>query len=454
MLDTLPLELDPQLVTPAPVPAVEAEPRVRWSLATRVAFRFCALYFTSYVLFTQMISSLLPLPGPGNGVPALESLGFVQRVVNWVGVHVVRISTPISFRGSGSGDKLVDWLLVLTLLMAAVAGTTIWSVLDRRRDNYLALHKWFRLFLRLSLAATLVTYGTIKAIPVQMPYPNLTRLVEPYGNFSPMGVLWYSIGASRAYEIFTGCAELSAAILLFVPRLATLGALIALADSIQIFTLNMTYDVPVKLFSFHLILMSLVLLAPEASRLVNVLVLDRTAGPSTQPPLFRGRRAAGIALALQLAFGAYVVGMGFYGSWQGWKLYGGGAPKPALYGIWNVERMQIDGVTRSPLLTDWGRWRRVIVQNTASMSFQRMDDTVTGYPAAFDMNAKTITLTKPADKNWKATFSVTQPDAERLVLDGQMDGHKVRMDTRLFDRNNFLLVKSGFRFVQEVPFNR
>ena len=115
----------------------------------------------------------------------------------------------------------------------------------------------------------MVSYGTAKAIPLQMPAPGLTRLLEPYGNFSPMGVLWYSIGASRPYEIFAGCAELLGGILLFVPRLALLGALVALAVSVQIFTLNMTYDVPVKLFSFHLILMSLVLIAPEVSRLLE-----------------------------------------------------------------------------------------------------------------------------------------------------------------------------------------
>jgi len=453
MLDTIPVELDTHVVT-APVPAAELEPRVRWSLLTRVAFRFCALYFTMYVLFTQMISSLLALPGSGIGVPPLESFSIVQRVLNFVGVHILRISYPISFRTSGSGDKTVDWILAFTLLLVAAAGTGAWSIVDRRRDNYVRLNAWFRLFLRLALATTMVSYGTAKAIPLQMPYPNLTRLLEPYGNFSPMGVLWYSIGASRPYEMFAGTAELVAAIFLFVPALATLGALVALADCIQIFMLNMTYDVPVKLFSFHLILMSVVLLAPEASRLLNVLVFNRRAEPSTQPPLFRRRRASRIALGLQLAFGAYVLGLSFFGAWQSWKTFGGGAPRPPLYGIWNVEQMQIDGVTRSPLLTDWGRWRRLVVQNATALSFQRMDDSFTGYPAAFDMNAKTITLTKPADKNWKATFAFSQPDPERLVLDGQMDGHRVRMETRLFDRNNFLLVKTGFHFVQEAPFNR
>src|SRR6202008_2643494 len=87
------------------------------------------------------------------------------------------------------------------------------------------------------------------------------------------------------------------AILLFVPRLTTLGAIVCLADTVEIFTLNMTYDVPVKLFSFHLILLSLFLLAPDARRLANVLVLNRTAGPSTLLPLGRTARRRRIALA-------------------------------------------------------------------------------------------------------------------------------------------------------------
>ena len=57
----------------------------------------------------------------------------------------------------------------------------------------------------------------------------------------------------RSYEIFAGCAETLGGILLLTPRTTTLGALVCLADMIQVFMLNMTYDVPVKLFSFHLI---------------------------------------------------------------------------------------------------------------------------------------------------------------------------------------------------------
>src|SRR5262249_44254154 len=146
---------------------------------------------------------------------------------------------------TGSGDKTIDWIHAFLLLVLCALVTLAWSIVDRRRASYASLHKWFHVFLRFAAGTTMVGYGMVKAIPLQMPAPNLTRLLEPYGSFSPMGVLWYSIGASFPYERFAGSMELTAAVLLFIPRLWMLGAMVLVADSVQIFTLNMTYDVPV-----------------------------------------------------------------------------------------------------------------------------------------------------------------------------------------------------------------
>jgi len=218
--------------------------------------------------------------------------------------------------------------------------------------------------------------------------------------------------------------------------------------------LNMTYDVPVKLFSFHLMVMSLVLLAPDASRLMNVLVLNRPAGPSTEPPLVRGRRGLRALVALQLVFGAYAVALNSYAAWTHWYEYGGGAPRSPLYGLWNVEELSIDGQVRSPLITDYGRWRRAIFQSPNAMTFQRMDDTFAGFIAGFDTNIQTLTLRKQPDKSLAGTLAIHRANTEELVLDGDMDGRKVRMRLRRIDRASFLLVSRGFHWVQEYPFNR
>jgi hypothetical protein len=447
-LETRPDTLPDAATAPIADAVSEPETQPRWSLATRIAFRLCFLYFSLYVVSTQMLGGLLPF-----GVSNLASTGFMQRIVTWVGTHVFRIGYQYSFQTTGSGDKTVDYLLASTLLMAAAGATAIWSIVDRRRPNYRALNKWFRVFLRFAVGATMLGYGMVKAIPLQMPAPGLTRLLEPFGNFSPMGVLWASIGASKSYEIFAGCMELLAGVLLFIPQLATLGALVTFADSVQIFTLNMTYDVPVKLFSFHLILMSLVLIAPEMSRIANVLIFNRTAAPSQQPPLFRRRRLALIAVAIQLGCGAYLVLDEYTGARQAWFQRGGGAPKTALYGIWNIETMTIDGQTRSPLVTDYARWRRLLIQSPTAITFQRMDDTVLTYGAKLDMTARTIAVTTAPNKA-AGTLTFQRPEPGRLILDGTVDGRAIHIETRQFDLNKFLLLTRGFNWIQERPFNR
>jgi hypothetical protein len=448
MLPSSPLDVAVIDAPPEPGAATEEVPQLRWGLATRVTFRLSFLYFTLYVVSTQMLGGLLPF----NWVRNLGGTAFMRWVITWTGSHVFHLS-QIPFAPSGSGDKLVDFLQAFCLLMTAVAATVVWSVVDRRRPNYRALNKWFRVFLRFSLGTTMIGYGMAKAIPLQMPAPQLQRLLEPYGNFSPMGVLWYSIGASKGYEMFAGFMELTCGVLLFVPQLATLGAMLTFCTAVQIFTLNMTYDVPVKLFSFHLILMALTLIAPEASRVAKVLVFNRTAGPSAQPPLFRRRSLALAALALQLGYAGYIVLDAYGGASQAWWQRGGGAPKPPLYGIWNIERMTIDRHTRSPLVTDYGRWRRVLFPAIGGITFQRMDDTFLGYTARIDMAAKTIAVTSgpqvPA-----GILKFQQPDPEHLILDGSLDGHAIHMEARLFDPNTFLLLSRGFNWIQERPFNR
>jgi uncharacterized membrane protein YphA (DoxX/SURF4 family) len=434
---------------------LQAEPgttqSASWSLTTRIAFRFCFIYFGLYCLLTQVSTGLVPLPNID--IPDPSTLWPTRQIVTWTAVHLFGISKPLVYF-SGSGDKIFDWVLLVVMIALSALATAIWSVVDRRRENYVTLYKWFRLVIRICLAGQMFGYGWSKAVPLQMPFPYLTRLLEPYGNFSHMGVLWASIGASPAYEIFAGCAEMLGGILLVIPRTTTLGALVCLVDMTQVFMLNMTYDVPVKLLSFHLILLSLFLLAPDLRRLANLFFLNRGAGPSTQPPLFATPHANRIAIAMQIVIGVWLMGMNAYGSWTGWHLYGGGRPKSALYGIWDVDQLTIDGQLRSPLLGDYGRWRRVVFDFPEFVSFQRMDDSFVGYRVEIDTNSNTLVLTKSGDKNWKANFAFQRIVPDQLILDGQMDGRKVRMKLQLLDRKNYLLVSRGFHWVQENPVNR
>ena len=214
-----------------------------------------------------------------------------------------------------------------------------------------------------------------------------------------MGVLWAQVGASPAFERFTGIVELSAGILLFIPGLGLLGAVVSLLASTFIFVLNMTYDVPVKLFSFHLVVMSLLLLAPHRTRLLNMFVFNRPASPLTESPLIRRPIGRRVIVGLQLALCVWLVYSNLADSIQARTRYGSTAPKPPLYGIWEIETMAIDGHVRSPLTTDYNRWRRLVISTSTALSFQRMDDTFVAYRVEVDADTRSMRLSMRPGRN-------------------------------------------------------
>jgi hypothetical protein len=323
----------------------EINPEPRWSLTTRIAFRFAFTYFVLY-----------SIPFPAGSLPFTSAIvekydKFWQAIVPWVGKHVLGLSYDITVFTNGSGDTTYNYVQVLCFLTLAVLATVIWSALDRRRSHYERLYQWLRIYVRFSLASAMIGYGAIKIIPLQMPAPSLTRLIEPYGDSSPMGLLWTFVGASKGFEICTGCAEMLGGVLLIAPRTSLLGALICLADTTMIFLFNMCYDVPVKLYSFHLLMMSGFLLAPDIGRLTNLFLFNRRVEAVKLSPLSRRNWLNRSALALQILFGVFLIGSNFYEIRQQANSRGAFGPKPPLYGIWTVEEFSVDGQVRPPLLT-------------------------------------------------------------------------------------------------------
>jgi len=441
------MQLDAQAVTQAEEP--EADTRPRWQVAKRIAFRYTFVYFLLY----SFPFPLQHIPYLGGYISRYYSLLW-QSVVPWVGKHILRVSYDIPIAMSGSGDKTYDWVQNFCFLTLAALATIVWSLLDRKRISYQKLHQWFTLYMRFVLAGWMIVYGAMKAIPTQMPRPFLTRLIEPYGDFSLMGVLWSFMGASPAYTSITGTIELVGGILLIFPRTTILGAIVSFIAMVQVFILNMCYDVPVKLFSFNLVLMSVFLLAPHMGRMMKVLLLNRATEPAPVHPFFERRWLNRSLLIAQIAFGLYLVGMNMYGSYEGYNRYGTGAPKPPLYGIWMVEDYNINGEVKPPLLTDEARWQRVIIQNQSGLVIQPMRGANVFYRSQLDMENKTLSLGKATDQEWKADFTFEETEPGQMKLTGAMDGNRIEAKLVRFDETQYLLNSRGFHWIQERPFNR
>jgi hypothetical protein len=420
-----------------------------WSLAKRVGFRFAFAYFVLYLLPFPI--SRLPIPGN----PAQYWGKLSEALALWTETHLFGLPAPVPIVPTGSGDTMAAFAENANWLMLALGIALVWSILDRRRARYERLDQWLHVYVRFGLATIMFGYGFAKIIPTQMPAPTLERLVQPWGEFSPMGVLWSFMGFSSVYQIFTGIGEALGAFLLVFRRTATLGALILVGVLANVALLNYTFDVPVKLFSTNLLLMAMFVAAPDAKRLFDVLVRNRVALPRVMPPLFARRGVSRAAAVVTGLFVAYVMSTNL---WQGVGYYrqsiGPNAPKSALYGIWDVESFTKNGVERPPLLSDSLQLRRIVFGGLNRATFRTMSDSVERYTIQIDSTANTIALASRFDPKLKRTMSWQKPDSNHLVLAGQVSGDSVVMRLRRFDEKRFLLTNRGFKWIQELPFNR
>lgn len=412
-----------------------------------VALRFCVVYFLAYALVTQIVGGMFLLPT--FSLPALGTVWPLRDLTLWVTEHVAGVAPPIVYAGN-SGDTAFHWVQTALLLVCAAAATAVWSLADRRPTIDARLHAWFRLFLRFAVAAQMFYYGMAKVIPSQFPPPSLVTLVTPVGHLSLSDLLWTFIGASTPYQIITGLAEVLAGVLLLMPKTTPLGALVALVDMLQVFLLNMTYDFGLKQISFHLLLMSAFLLAPDLRRLSTALVGSGPVPARSEPPLFRTPRANRTAQLVQLAFGLYLVVMFGVVSLRFHDAPGGpGAPKSPLYGIWDVEQLSIDGAAGPVALNDYDRqWRRVIFDAPDVAVFQRLDDSFARYRVATDAGARTLSLGKGRSRSWNATFTVARPSPDELLLRGGMDNRAIEVRLRRVGLDTFRLLNSRFRWVR------
>ncbi len=353
---------------------------------------------------------------------------------------------------AGSKDTTYVYVQVLCYLVIAGVATVIWSLLDRRRRNYEWLHKWFTVYLRLDLAATMIPYGVAKLVPAQFPPPSLSKLVETYGESSPMGLMWTFMGASRMYSFFGGATEVLAGLLLVVPRLATLGALVCIGVMSNVLMLNLGYDIPVKLGSIHLILIAGFVVIPDLKRLADFFVFNRRVEPAPARPLFRRPWLSRTAVALQVAFGLVLLAYNLDHTGRRTQQAMQARSTAPLYGIWLVDEFKINGEALPPLLTDPIRWRRIIVESAEDAGVQPMSGPVQYRYLHLDRQNHKFTLTGNGSK--RAEFAYENPQPDVLILTGKIGEQPVSAMLHKEDESTFLLNSRGFHWIQEFSVNR
>jgi uncharacterized membrane protein YphA (DoxX/SURF4 family) len=343
------------------------------------------------------------------------------------------------------------WYLVVILLTVLIG--TIFTVADRHRKQYERLYGWFLLILSYYLAFILFSYGIGKLFHLQFPEPGLSRLFNTYGQSSPMRLVWTFMGASATYTVFAGASETIAGILLLFRRTRTVGALVSFGVMFNVFMLNMSYDIPVKLFSFQLVVISIYIAARNWRRLYAFFFTEQAVPAPATRSLVKSKTGWWVLVAFQVLFGGYVIISGVMGSMDSRKQYGEERVKSPLYGVYNVDHFVMNGDTIVDRLSDTVRWKRIIFDYPNFTPITMMNDRIRSFGTEIDTVAQTIMFTARGEDEEADAFSYERSE-DQLLLKGVMNKDTLQVSLIPYDLSRFGLFNRGFHWVNERPYNR
>jgi hypothetical protein len=425
---------------------LSSESSLNWSSVQKIAFRFCFIFF---------ILNTFPFP-----ISELRVVGdFIKtpyediwtKVINIVGKLFLGLS-DITVRPNGSGDTTWNWVQVFSTLVFSVIGCVIWSILDKKRPNYQALSFWNTLYLRYYLAIAMLTYGIFKIVPAQFGEITGYNLSQQVGDMSPMRLLWIFMAYSTKYQFFAGFMECLAGVLLLFRRTTLLGALLSIGVVVNVFAMNMCFDVPVKLFSFSLVLIGIYLIAPDISRLFNFFILQNpTEAPPQYQPAFlkkKGYKIGRLVLKTLVILGFVVpLVMQILEIQEETKA----APLSDFYGRYVVAKHLKNNVEVT--LIDTLRWEKLFIDRQDSSNVMYATNEM-GLRTKILFEKDDSTKTIMGSDSTKYQFTYQHPDSIHLNLRGIIGTDSVHIELLKRKKKEFLLVKRGFHWINEYPFNR
>lgn len=336
---------------------ITADPLQGWSEKEKAVFRFFFLFF---------ILQSLPI-----------SIDFFKVIVgiNWfhIGYGDIFNLTRLSAKFIPGTDSFINWIIVAVL---ALIGSIAWGRSVYKSQDYPTLYYWLRVVVRYRLAIGIIGYGFIKFFPLQSPFPSISNLNTAYGDFTGWKIFSMSLGIVPGYEAFLGSIEIIAGLLLFFRKTASVGALIIIVFTGNVFISNLAYGGGEFVYSFYLISLAIFVFSFDAIRIYRLISLERPTEPNKFKPVFTARQKT-IRLVIKTLVIFFFVFLYGFKTYSGYRADQYQFPRtaglPQAAGLYNVTEFRINNKVLPYSATDSVRWKDVVFEkwNTISIRSNR-----------------------------------------------------------------------------------
>jgi hypothetical protein len=360
-----------------------------------------------------------------------------------------------------------NWGLILII---ALLGGLVWSLVDRKRGEYGDLYYWLRVALRYRLAIGMIGYGVLMLAHLLFASPTLSDLNTNYGDFLPWKIYYLTMGAASAhYEQALGLVEMLGGILLLWRSTTVIGAALSAAMLTNVVLASFAYQLGNHVYASSLMFIALFLVAHDLPSLFDLLFLERLAKADTYEPVFATSRLRTSRVLLKAFVVLFVAAYGV-SALASYRESNSPFPStPGLNnaeGLYNVKEFSVNGNDLPYSIIDPVRWQNVVFEkwNTLSIRINRpvtidvaapgivyQPDDQRDYEVAgnggrhfYEYTADTVSgkihLQGKNDKNESLSFDYKYLDGGDILLTGSdQSGNSLRIVLQKVDKKYLLL---------------
>ena len=415
-----------------------------WTVLQKIAFRFFFIFISLNTWFRYSVIVDIFYP---RYLFWVKSLSVLNNPLYWLDKHFYHVGYyPAANPLIVLDDKPIGWVLLITITWFSILVCIVWSVIDNKKRNYNRLNYWFKTYLAYYIFLTMDFYAIFKIAGVQMPFPNAYALLAPFGNKSKFGLLFYTMGISPGYGIFTGLCEFVAAALVLCRRTRVIGCLFMVGIIVNLVCLNIFFNGAVKLLVLQLLLITSYLLVPYILRLTTFFYKHESVSLAEKIYTFstRWKRYAINALLIIPA-------------WVTFSLIARAVKIERMdkyrrqQRVYDVVNFVKDRDTLPPLLTDTIRIKKIIFTAYYEHKFAvvfGMNDSAEIYDYKWDTAKKAVTLTGTPEGKIQGAFNYKELPGQGLTLDGTWKGKNVIVQLKNVPTDSIPIAKEKTIWVQ------
>jgi uncharacterized membrane protein YphA (DoxX/SURF4 family) len=393
---------------------------------------FLHLYVISYIYLFIFTSQFSPLEG-------IHKSG-----VLWLCKNVFQQPQVEHIKMTGSGDTTLDYWVVIVNIGLALMAALIILLVDKKQRTFKDLH-WFTVVVaRYYVAMIMLSYGFAKLHDGQFPANSIGRLEEKVGDMSPMGMVWTMMGASSGYTFVSGLLEVVGGLLLLFRRTKTFGALFSMTVMINVALLNFFYDVPVKIFSSHIVLFCLYIVSGDAVALYRFFILHQPSQlrfqKRTSDKKWKRITVTGLKWLVVVFFVLSSSSALFY--------------KPAavpMEGAYIVDKFIINN-QEIPSNDSIG-WKKLLISSPGRTTVILNNDSTKAFQSVLDTEKKILMLRK-IDQQDLYAYLHYNAQKDSIIFMGNKGSDSIKIKTVRKKKEDYPLNKRSFHWINEYPFNK